>query len=488
MSVTALIAAPTACSSSSPASDTKNGDVTWDSLAAARDKIAAGGDVIDLDSDGSVQYRHTNDAPSGTDTEELLVRGKVVVRWTHTGVRSHIDQDTDADGTFDWKLDAVGGPAPTDRSIVITSGASPTSGPVRRETFTQTSDTIAHVTIEAAAGQGWLVVETYDTTVFQGNGATGITTAGCSAAEDALLTPNTALAVNGGLACLKHFNVTDIYEKLVIIMAKRGIHFDCGTSLPGTCAQASVFSTLTAGAFSSEVSIDTASGLGGAGCENVPAVLFHELLHITTGASHASGLDTSTPAGRSKDRIYSCTDICFNPYAATQCECATCLITTRNDPLCAAFTPCGAFHVVLTFTEVGTLIVCGAAPADVTDRVEFTMTATAAGAFTIDDIVNSKSTFPAPTIVGGTIMMVSDPEALTLVSGTGRKQGNIVSASLVGTTTQGSCNFVVGGASSPYPGFGTMPSEDVLTFDATMFKGGTLTTMSGSGWTVTVTE
>ena len=161
------------CDSDPSSSAKPNADITFETLAAAREKLLAGAKVVDLNTDGSVKYHHDVDATAGTDTEELDVAKRPVLRWVHTGDLGHLEQDTDGDGTFDWQLDAVGGPLPTDRKVVITSEPAADGSPTRRETITQASDTDAHVTVESGADGAWTVVDDYDTTVLQELGGDG---------------------------------------------------------------------------------------------------------------------------------------------------------------------------------------------------------------------------------------------------------------------------------------------------------------------------
>ena len=98
MAVAVVLAAAPGCSDpNAPGASSTGGTIDADSLAAAREKVAAGAGEVDLAPDGSVKYRHRLDG-DGADVEELDVDGRVVLRWVREGLVGHMDQDTHGDG------------------------------------------------------------------------------------------------------------------------------------------------------------------------------------------------------------------------------------------------------------------------------------------------------------------------------------------------------------------------------------------------------
>ncbi len=464
--------------------------ITWDSLAAAREKILAGSDEEALNADGSVVYRHIRDEATASDTEELISGGAVVLRWTHESALSHVEQDTDGDGAIDWQVDATGDPQTMNQVIVVSSGFSKGGEPTRRETTAQTSESLVQVTIEVFDAGAWVVVDAYETTILQSE--LGLSTSGCTGAEESTIKIDAKRAVNVGLECLRQLKVDDIRAELVVILSKRGLHFNCGQAPSGSCAQASIFDTFTSGAFNingKEVVINLSTD-GAAGCANRPKTIFHELLHIVTGKAHSLFLDTSTPAGRSKDRIYSCADVCFEQAIATQCECATCLMTDKHDPRCVTYQACASFHVVMTTSVAASPLPCAYSASDIADKIEFTLTPAAGNTFTVDNIQNTKTTYgPLTKYPAGTLQIDTDPEFFDGNEGTGNQEDfGVVTATLKGTTTQGGCTVTLfDGSKVPTPGMKS-PAELLLFFDPTKFVNGSQVVMNPGGWSATITE
>lgn len=465
-------------------------DITFESLAEARAKLAAGATEAPLNADASTTYRRTVDTGAGTETEELNVKGVIVVRSIRTGDKLHIDQDTDHDGTFDWQLDAIVGPLPTDRRVVINESA---VSPARRSTTMQTSVTVAHVVLEIADGSGWIVESEYDTTVQQPL-AGGITTENCTASQDTALEAATRAAITGGIACMKHYGVNDIHDQLVELMATRSINYDCTGALPGTCAEASVFDMFTNHIFGSSVDIGIGATFGAGGCSNQPLVLFHEIMHLATGLSHANSGPWTTAKARAKDRIYSCADVCMEPTKATKCECATCLRTSSADPRCAGFAACGGFHVSMAITAPQSIIACAAAATAASDGVEFELVPARDAApsdFEVTNVLNAKTKYDPPTTPGAKITMDSEPELFAMSMGSGKQLDStqlVVTA--YATSTQGGCTLSFdGGGSVPFPpGFTNLNADVTFTFDPTKVAIGPQTIDLQNGWIVTITK
>src|SRR2546423_880569 len=84
--------------------------------------------------------------------------------------------------------------------------------------------------------------DTFDAAVDQAASG-GITSTSCTAAQDAALNPATVTAFNGGIACMKHYGVTDLRDRLVTLLASRPIHYTCTAT--DACAQASIFDVLS---------------------------------------------------------------------------------------------------------------------------------------------------------------------------------------------------------------------------------------------------
>lgn len=152
----------------------------------------------------------------------------------------------------------------------------------------------------------------------------------------------------------------------------------------------------------------------------------------------------------------------------------------------------GGYTVVGTFDEKTSSLACaGAVSPEVRDRVTFTLTQADNGAYSVEDIVNTKTTakpvkLPVP-VPGLSAKLVSPPEILTANDGAVSIAGDVVTVVLAGPSTIGVCRFSGGGS---VLGEGdTHDSATGITFDTTMFVAGKQTgTADKPQWTWTITE
>lgn len=328
--------------------------VTYPSLSAAHDALQSGATDVAVSADGREHYVRMLGG-NGDETDELRIDGVVVYRAVHSGSTSHVEQDQNGDGAFDWSLDVVRGATDDDRQAVILSDPSGTGAPTGRTTMTQTAATpdTVHTKVEAFHSGSWLLVEETDAPVVQGvEPAVLVDTLSCDPLSSTIQSAMEQ-AITDGVAQMQSYRVDDIVNGIVALIAERGVHIVCDPAVYNArhdCAEASIFDSLThsrlGGLFSSRVTINLAPR---GDCVR-PFALFHELLHIVTGKWHSLPIKANDKEWKAEDRIYSCTDVAFeadnNTKPTTKCECATCLKTSMDDPRCATFDACPADIVI----------------------------------------------------------------------------------------------------------------------------------------------
>ena len=152
----------------------------------------------------------------------------------------------------------------------------------------------------------------------------------------------------------------------------------------------------------------------------------------------------------------------------------------------------GGYSVVGNFSEQGSSLACaGAVSPLVTDKVTFNLTVADNGAYSVEDIVNSKTTakpvkLPVP-VPGLYAKLISPPEILTATDGGTSVNGDEVTVVLTGPSTIGVCQFTGGGS---VDGTGdTHDSGTGIIFDTTKFVGGKQTGSADKPqWTWVITE
>jgi|GEM_PF-5323269 len=323
---------------------------TPESLAAARDAIAAGATDVALSPDGTLRLLRIATPTGGIDK---VVRGEVVlVQWVHDGDVSEMIADANGDGIPE--LLVTGRRAPV-RSALVRYDLNGDGTVERTVSMTQVGpDGLEADIVDAASGS-----LAFSTPLFQETAAAGagllvsragsvVTAEGCTAAQTSYAQSALAAALLGGLQCLSELGLDSIAKTIAGKLARDGVTVRCGGT--SSCAQIDILDSVTRGVLPTSVGITLgADFLDGTGvCSNGPMILFHELLHMGLGEMHSPFLDRSTFEGLATDRVYSCTDLCFRPDKATKAECATCLGVDRCDPRCERFAdgndpPCELF-------------------------------------------------------------------------------------------------------------------------------------------------
>jgi hypothetical protein len=149
----------------------------------------------------------------------------------------------------------------------------------------------------------------------------------------------------------------------------------------------------------------------------------------------------------------------------------------------------------MTYAMKMSPLACSAGVSDMEDSIAFTIRAKDDGTLAVSniDIVNTVTTFTPPTLAGSTIKMntmpgVAAPELFHATSVIATQAANVVTATLTGTVTQGSCFLVGSRGDAPFPGMTLPPGTMGIGFDVTKFDGGTQTVSLPEGWTATITE
>lgn len=152
----------------------------------------------------------------------------------------------------------------------------------------------------------------------------------------------------------------------------------------------------------------------------------------------------------------------------------------------------GDYTVVGTFKDTDSSLACaGAVSPLVQDKVTFSLTQADNGGFSVEDIVNTKTTakpvkLPVP-VPGLSAKLISPPEILTANDGGTSVNGDEITVVLTGPSTIGVCRFSGGGS---VDGTGdTHDSGTGIIFDTTKFVGGKQTGSADKPqWTWIITE
>jgi hypothetical protein len=141
----------------------------------------------------------------------------------------------------------------------------------------------------------------------------------------------------------------------------------------------------------------------------------------------------------------------------------------------------------LVLTDTG-LACGGTVTAKMTDAVDFSITSGDDGTLKVTDIKNTKTTATAPKVpvVAVAVVLVVPPELLDVTSGTVTATNTLVTVSLSGTSTVGSCTF--GGQITGPPE--TLDAYAGTSFDPSKFVDGTQPGLPDRAqpWVWTITE
>jgi hypothetical protein len=345
------------------------------SLAAARDRIAAGETDVALSSGGCWRYRRTLNGTSIT-TETILEAGGAVLTWSHTATESIGEQDTNRDGFFERKIRIVRGETANDERIEVHRFSSQTRAVIRRETYTRDNGTI-HVLWERDDGSGDLEIEAeFDTTLTQilkvndPDGASlhaqettslgvetvtrravtltkhGITVHDCASAQQAEDLINDFLTgVGKGNRCMQSKGRGDIGNAVLDFSSKVPVDIICDPKLPkDVIANINSHEVLNAWPFDPRIKIRVnPQNYFNRPLENRQSTMWHEMLHLALGPHDEQA--ESSGRRREIDRVYACQGLCFNialSVPQTKCSCARCLETNKCDARCRAFADCNA--------------------------------------------------------------------------------------------------------------------------------------------------
>ena len=340
--------------------------MTADSLAAARNALAAGATTVKLSPLGCVSYKRT--LVSGRIThEEMTFDGTPAVLWDHTATRSKGRRDLDQDGFFEWRATTQRSSwIATDASTVMSEFVPATQALVGRQTYARTGS-VVHTKIEEADASGAMqVVAEFDTglteasTHFDEAAAEGPYLAAaavkCTAGQLKKIKAAFKEASRKGLECLRRHGRWDLAFSIGLDMAVKAPRYTCTPKpeLPdGTFEAASINGpAVQANWMGTKVQINANSAPNGfftedngISIEQRPldaraSTLFHEMSHISLGP----GSKDHSGNNREADNVWACEDICFDtaedPWTPTKCQCAICLETRTSDTRCDSFRDC----------------------------------------------------------------------------------------------------------------------------------------------------
>lgn len=311
-------------------------------MEAAAAALAAGGTDVPITADGSWRYRRTVTGGVRT-SDRLVVQGRELLIYEHSGSRSTGKEDADGDGFFEWRIEATRGASATQGSVQITRYTPSTDSPTERTTYTRQADkvTVAVEQYDATASALKKVREFTKPLETDQQPQPTVAQGTCTPAEcdPAALKAKLRQAADQGLVCLHSKGATDLEMRLTAAYINNKIEMHCeklGTRLGRT----RLATTLNPLPFPLDLDPHVSISVNeDAFCALAPpdqlAILFHELTHLDD-PSHVPEQETA-PNRADVDRMYACQDLCFKPPSSvTQCACATCLNTTKCDSRCDA--------------------------------------------------------------------------------------------------------------------------------------------------------
>lgn len=304
----------------------------------------------------STVQRGADGSVTRTLSHDGVVRRTTV--WSADGITITADYDDDDDGRAEVHVAITRGPTVADQQMVVTESAASAGVISERRTYTRTSETMVHVTIERPSPSGTLTVNSSeDTTVMQGdpllqpldaNGVANCDTAGARATVQRALEDG----IRQGIACMQNLDPR-AHRCLLDQLATHDVQVHC-TSGGNLYAQVSIFDTLV-GPIDGTIDID----VDDQNFFNLPndtrraATLFHELLHVCRGIHQGVNIGTGVQQKYS-DPIAACAATCFGDFTVRdRCTCATCRGVTPCDPQCVGMPPCPEFRTVCANDCVG---------------------------------------------------------------------------------------------------------------------------------------
>lgn len=329
-------------------------DMTAESIAAARDALAAGATEVRLSVDDCAVYRRTLSADGRITQEEFTFDGHVSGLWEHDDTESRGLEDLDLDGFFEWRAHVVAGAGEDDEAATVEYHSPATQAVVRRETYRREGD-IVHCVWEEDDGTGSLVtVNEFETGIWSHQAAgtraarDGLSTetiglaSGCSAEQSELLKRRLFEAHTAGFRCLWRNGARTRALRLHGSSIIRRVRLRCASLEPdehGHQPRARVSWLRYLPFTRADITVDYS--FFDLSSDQQRNVLLHELLHIAYGP-HEGGVENHSRF-REIDEMYACAALCFeseSPGSETRCACARCLETTVDDPRCQDFDEC----------------------------------------------------------------------------------------------------------------------------------------------------
>lgn len=305
----------------------------FESIQAARDAIARGEQVIDLDGDGRKEYRRTLDSQGSLLKEEIDAdgNGHYELVWDFSQPVKTYREDKDGDGTFEEMVD-VSEPSsnPAAATYVLHRDASGDGVIDTRHTYTidPAAPTFEVLTETDAEQDGfWSGNSRTSVERIQKNGIAPVSTSGpgsCSASDKALIDTAVSSAITKGVACLNGISAS-LALKVARTLAGAQFPIACGNAT--WCAEVDVANEKRRWFRKDNLPIIIHPPAFGAACGSLESTVFHELLHYALGLHEY----TNDPG----DRVFACEKTCFG--SATSQTCAACLGSKNGDTRCSKY-------------------------------------------------------------------------------------------------------------------------------------------------------
>jgi len=314
-------------------------------VVAARAAIEIGESNLDLNGDGTTDYRRTVDGSGNLLREELDVDqdGTADMVWDYSGDTKTYREDRDHDATPERTTDVTQDAADPTRVTYVQGRDTNGDGQVDyRVTYTvdPSEENVVLQLEEDVDFDGTFDWEETATTTRIQHAIASVSTSGataCTPAQKAALETAFDNAVKNATTCL---NRMDSGAALDFARTVAGARFKLGC-IPGDgtyCAEADVDNARHRWFGRDELPINvTTDGFGAAGCGSLEATIFHEIMHYVAGL-HEIGDGTGDPA----DPVYACEKSCYG--GGNSQDCAACLGARQGDDRCRHFpqAPCTA--------------------------------------------------------------------------------------------------------------------------------------------------
>ncbi len=319
-------------------------------MAAAQTAFANGATSINLSPNGCLVYSRSFSGTTVTYEDIHINHGYRTVQWNHSGNTSTGHYDLDVDGYMERTVNVTRGTTQT--TEVITDYDPTTHIAKYRKTITR--DTLFHILLEKADSKGvfhqigkWdqdLTVETLAPTSPDASEATSprapntaCTTDQCNGMKQKL-----NAAFQQGLDCMAKHKAYGLEHALIDAFFRTPVDVKC-VSIPPKNGYTVLAHTMQA--FPWPLSLNPTAWIqvnSDIFCDmsdtDQLATLFHESMHLLY-PDHEPNQEHDSR--RTKvDPFYACAQMCFHPEDSSQCECATCLATTKCDERCSSFKMC----------------------------------------------------------------------------------------------------------------------------------------------------